>query len=278
MSEGRIRWEERMSGGILTAVFGVQCVPIDHAYIGNGIVDLALRATDGTVHAIEVTRYEDQKYVAWSKFIASETWSIPGLEFGWHLSIEPTRKIKGLKKKVGPLLRGLENLNTHALSTRYCQSDHGRSLSELGVASAMVLRSQVPGLVQLGEGARGSFISIDAVSNVIRNEGIRGNSTKLLDAVADVRHLMVWVGYSQLAESLGFGEPGLPEECPDLPLGIDRVWLVSPTSPLRVITYDRNGWAELFPDLEVVDESALGSDPGLWGHLYPSRPRRARRH
>ncbi len=266
-----------MTAEIFRRVFGVPCTLIDGAYLGDSLVDLAFRANDGLVHVIEVTRYEDQKHVAWSEHLARTTWSIPGLDFGWYLSIEPTRKIKNSMEKVGSLLKGLERSYIHSLWPRDPRTEQGRAFSALGISSAMVLRNQMPGLVQLGEGSRGSVVLIDAVANVVSDPDVQSNSSKLLDAVADYRHLMVWIGYSRLAEALGIAEAGLPEECPDLPAGIDRVWVVSPTSPLRLITYDRDGWAEPFPELELEGEPEFGSDSGLWGHIYPTRPRRVRR-
>ncbi len=70
MSSGRVHWEELTSGAFLREIFGVPYSVIDGVYVGDSLVDLAFRDESGRVHAVEVTRYEDQKYVEWSKVIA----------------------------------------------------------------------------------------------------------------------------------------------------------------------------------------------------------------
>ncbi len=138
------------------------------------------------------------------------------------------------------------------------------------MTSATVLRNQEAGFVQLGESARGSFASIDSVVNVIRDPNVMGNSSKLLKTNADLKDLVVWVGYSRLAEALAMSEPGLPNESPELPDGVDQVWLVSPTQPLRLLSYSREGWSEPKIDLDISCKQDPPVELGLWNDLYPT--------
>lgn len=276
MSSGRVNWEELTSGAFLSEIFGVPYSVIDGVYVGDSLVDLAFRDESGRVHAVEVTRYEDQKYVEWSKAIARGVWSIPDLDFGWHLSVEPTSRIKDLQKRVGPLLADLERSNIHQVSANDPRNPHGRPFADIGVTSATVLRNQEAGFVQLGESARGTFVSIDSVVNVIRDPNVMGNSSKLLKTNADVKDLVVWVGYSRLAEALAMSEPGLPNESPEHLDGIDQVWLVSPTQPLRLITYTRERWSEPKIDLDISCVQDPPAELGLWNDLYPNTLGRTR--
>ncbi|MBI1843756.1 MAG: hypothetical protein HYR89_03965 [Actinobacteria bacterium] len=91
----------------------------------------------------------------------------------------------------------------------------------------------VPNVAGVGGTTSASLL----IAAAVREANEPGNRKKLRNAIADERHLFIWIDHKQ-AVAAAFGS-GLPEDPPVLPDGVDAVWCVETLQPARVWRYHR---------------------------------------
>jgi hypothetical protein len=71
------------------------------------------------------------------------------------------------------------------------------------------------------------------------------DAVKLGQAIADERHLFVWIDFFQKDAVADLRSGGLPGAKPALPPEVDMVWVAEAFCPGRVLTCSlRDGWAD----------------------------------
>ena len=227
-------------------------VPMTHDF------DINLRS--GRVIALEVTSSATPELKSMWNAIGRRNWEAPRLSCTWTLILhqrahgyEPT--IKRLNKEAEGHLEALEeagvqqfgmsgNLRIPSLK----EVAAVQSLARLGVTMGMSVNSvKRPPTIVLGSG-RG-FVGESRILNQEIEKLVGENVDKLRRAVADERHLFVWLDWSDLGAQYVMMRNRIPEAPPQLPEDVDTVWVApyairgkSPTDTpwLRLVTAD--GW------------------------------------
>ncbi|MEI4274241.1 hypothetical protein TEK04_21180 [Klenkia sp. LSe6-5] len=104
-----LRAEEKVAAATITTTLRLKVRQHDDGK-QPGMHDLNIITADGTFAAVEVTAAADSDSVQLWKLVngRDERWTVPGLEGGWMLSLEPTARAKRLLKELPAFLEELE--------------------------------------------------------------------------------------------------------------------------------------------------------------------------
>ena len=222
--------------------------------LGGGPVpihDFDLRLDDGRVIAVEVTRYNVEAALQQQAEIDRRDPRFPVLRFNWHLGMAPSFDVARVRSEAPPLLAVLEERGIQSVGVREPTSGSEvppvTSLRSLGVRLLYRLdkASTGGGTVDIGAGpVIGMTAAHVAIEVAEQAAGRKGKSAKLSAALASERHLFVWVESSQHGAVAAIRADELPERSPNLPPGIDVVWLAIAYEHPHVWQFDvRSGWS-----------------------------------
>ncbi|MEM9200723.1 MAG: hypothetical protein AAGC53_03650 [Actinomycetota bacterium] len=212
--------------------------------------DLLANTPTGTA-AIEVTRLNDERDVEIRSVIEKLDWSHEDLENDWLVTVKPRIRVKTLRPGLAQLIASLE---AHGVD-RFSADDDGEivaALKDLGALYGSVIIAADVGtagrLVVVPKSSAYGAASRNNIERAINDCTSRpDNLEKLRGASTDEQHLFVWVeasdhlAHGALSESWASSTP--PSVTPDLPHGVDAVWLALAYIPAPVWQYHaRHGW------------------------------------
>lgn len=176
-----------------------------------------------------------------------KTWEAPDLTQDWAISIEqgPALNIKQLVESVRPILallegRGRKEIHLsgdpsyrrlHANDPSDPEASAEQALWDVGVKSVVAWGprrsdpAHLPFIVRGGAGGDSG-----RMNQLVTREAI-ANVEKLNAADGDERHLFIWLNPSEMAAEMAFSLTPPPDETPQLPAGIDVVWLAGRGTP-----------------------------------------------
>lgn len=250
---GRSReWDdEAHAAQVLVAILGGRSEGRDPGGGRVPIHDFDLHLDDGSVIAVEVTRHNIEAQLQQQAEVARHDPRFPGLQFHWHLGMGRTFDVKRIRTEAPDLLATLEERGTDSIDLVEATSSDDPTfagLRSLGVRLVYRLghADLDGGALDIGAapiaGATAPDVAVEAAEQCA---GRKGKAEKLAAAVADERHLFVWVENSrdQVVATMGMGT--LPRRAPELPDAIDAVWLATAYEYPHVWQYERrSGWSE----------------------------------
>ncbi|MDZ5447797.1 hypothetical protein U2F26_34715 [Micromonospora sp. 4G57] len=231
-------------------------VPVETTDRRDGQRAVDLRANyAGRTLAIEVKRVVDaalrESSVAASRlgYVRDER-----LRLSWHVSLEHRANWKDAAANLPRILLELEALNFpggppwHLASVEaLLEEDLGR-LRVGGLWPSPPTEKHPPGFYLMPEGWGAAVPGIEAIpdflGSLLADDAMARLRAQLRAANADERHAFLWLGWEN-AEAWALDEPGekLPATTPQLPEGIDAVWVGGTTVGARLIAWlPRRGW------------------------------------
>lgn len=216
--------------------------------------DFHLETEQGGI-AFEVTRHTNESHEATLTEVDKRKWRFPDLQFDWLIGTRLTYSVKQLHANIAALLTRVEATGVVYAHIVYdddlpvaLTADLIDALRAVGVKYFWRCDVADPtgGLVIPNVAGVGGTTSASLlIAAAVREANDPGNLKKLRNAIADERHLFIWIDHKQSAAAAAFGF-GLPEDPPALPDGVDAVWCVETLQPARVWRYHReHGWRDL---------------------------------
>lgn len=248
------RWdEEAHAAQVLVAICGGATTRRDP---GGGAVathDFDLQREDGTLLAVEVTRFNLEGELQQQAEISRSDPRFRGLRFNWHLGVTGTADIKRLRREAPNLIVELEARGIQSVQLDSSSAFGGDAvltqLQSMGVRLLYTFdgTDDRGGNLDIGSAPRVASSTPEVAADVAELIALRrGKAEKLAASTADERHLFVWVETSQLAAIAAMGTGVLPTRAPALPEAIDVVWLATGYEHPRVWQYDRRiGWSNM---------------------------------
>lgn len=221
---------------------------------GGGSVaihDFDLHLDDGRTIAVEVTRSNVEAELQQQAEVARSDPHFTGLRFNWHLGMGSRFDVRTIRAEAPALLAALEESGVEAVGVpEKGSTPEGptvRALRSIGVRLLYRLNeaSSAGGTVDIGAGpVTGATAPHMAVEVAEQAAERKGKAAKLAASAAAERHLFVWVESSRHAAVAAIRGGELPERAPELPNGIDVVWLAVAYEHPDVWQFDRrSGWS-----------------------------------
>ena len=239
-------------------------LPRDLPGAPDGTHDFDILTPAGRI-ALEVTRAADERVLSTFAAAMGHRFPAPELASTWLLTIPtlgPNLPVSSrTSAKSAPALIAVQRAGLDEFNGRLYPGQADPALVEatallaaLGVSWARTWGEDgPPRLVFNGHGGFGS--NADDV-NRLAAEHAAANAAKLRAAAADERHVFVWIdpSYAEAELAMHAGPP--PDRAPELPDGVDVVWVANPSGHLWRCR-PPGGWEDLpCPRVEVVIEPA----------------------
>jgi hypothetical protein len=234
---GELDPEEDAAGQIVAKLLGGAAVARDVPGAAEKTHDLDIELPDGRHIPLEVTAAADGEREALARLALHTEHKAPTLSKDWWvgLPMDGKLKVKPLIKRVIPLLERFEAHDVMRVDRlpRGGPAGHEgeatqaiRSLHELGALHAHALGPPKNGevaqiLISLGGGSTSNF----GLLNCLVAKCARKKVEKLVAAGGDERHLFVWLRGSASDAHLAMTTLPPPGSVPEIPEGIDVVWL-----------------------------------------------------
>jgi hypothetical protein len=249
------QWDpEEEAAPVVAAQFGATWRKRDVPGAPDKTHDFDLAVGDRIV-ALEVTSATDESTRGLWDAVGKRDWDDESLSRSWILVLKPEARIGRLRTEVGPLLQTLDQAgvtkfpDTKTMATRSPQETHAlERLKLLGVEAGSAFDGHPTGVVISVSGTAEATAAENL--NLAVEPEIEANIDKLRRAVADERHLFIWLDWSSqnaqmaLHHMLTFGR--LPASPPVLPEGLDSVWAMPATmandQPRPLLAATRSGW------------------------------------
>ena len=230
------RWDQVHAETIVAKQTGGKSSSRDVPGAPPGTHDFDVQLPDGRLLAVEVTRHTAQAGVQRDAEIHRQDWNFSGLRHWWALSVGPGVPVQVLHGELPDLLGALEASGIEGARLHTDEDIGAAPGSEAKEALGRLRQHGVHHLTLLTpnrEGGGGVTIGSapvigsthpDTVVDAVEKHARRKEKT-LLPAVADERHLFLWIEayqHSALA-AMAMGEFPRP---PLLPDAIDAVWVV----------------------------------------------------
>ncbi|MGI8414562.1 MAG: hypothetical protein ACR2QA_19150 [Solirubrobacteraceae bacterium] len=253
--------EELSAANIVVAQLGGTAEPRDDMTALEGMHDFDIELPDRRV-ALEVTSAVDGAVLSLQNTAFGQEWPAPELQSDWWVGV-PQEAVDIRLRKVRPILvsalRTLEAHGTPEIAPGWV--DYGippempaavaqsvQMLFNLGIDSARSANPVRRGAAQMHflfhGGASADF---DQLHQVLL-EKVNAKAPKLLRADADERHVFVWLDGTYPDAEMAVAILPPPSPAPELPAGIDAVWLATPPfdNPERVwVMTPSGGWRVL---------------------------------
>ena len=243
-----LRSEEKVVAATIAATLGLRVEQHDDGS-RPGMHDLDILAADGTSAAVEVTAAADPDSIQLWKLVngREERWTVPNLQGGWMLQLEPTARAKQLLKNLPAFLRELEGQKLTEIPRQRRRQEAPESVEgrarALGILSGNQSSTDFPGSIYLTiersrERTGGVVDSTgSAVPGWVRDFLLDPHQSDVLDKLersrADERHAFILLpGFS----TAPFGvvdmlwrddRNAVPTTRPHLPEQVTHVWLMS---------------------------------------------------
>jgi hypothetical protein len=232
-----LRPDEQSAACLLSSRLGAdEVLPRDVLGAPPATHDFDLRVQGRTL-AVEVTMAADGATKSFWDAQQDHQWDEPTLSNSWGLTLIPGTRVKPVRSKAPRFLRILEErevsrFDITRLSHRTDPDDAVviKLLAELGVRAGSA-HDHAPARIVIGVVGDVEWGGADGLAEVVESEA-QANAEKLANAIADERHLFVWLDWtSHQGQAAVFSilKIGVPPRVPDLPPGVDTVW-VAPTA------------------------------------------------
>ena len=261
MQRGEEAWAEAMIGAHL----GLRVVEHDDGS-ASGMYDLTIFLPGGAYAAAEVTSCADPESIeTWNLMNGDDDkWLFPELRGGWLVTVNPSARVKTLRKDLPKFLLQLERAEiTETRSPRtpeWVQS----TCRSLGVCTAYQGGTDRPGSVyltiELSPERSGGFVPPDGdsvarwIGGFLREPQQQDVADKLQRSGYDQRHAFVFVpGFTAAPWPIPYlltsERPPVPNMPPDLPPAITHVWVVSTwTTATGLYWSPDTGWGNFSKD------------------------------
>jgi hypothetical protein len=208
--------------------------------------DFDLRLPDGKLIALEITSNTDPVYRSLFEEIRKQgMWPCPALPCSLYLLIDRDTHIRTLRERAEELLVSEPAMQTAA---EWFHPEEWSLLYKLGVRAVRKLPELIPSQIvcepddfdlRTLDHQDGHALAADV------EQLARQDADKLGTAVADERHLFVWIDFFQKDAMADLRSGGLPLIRPALPPEVDVLWVAEAFCPGRVLTYSRSdGWTD----------------------------------
>ena len=238
MTDERLEWQAL---GMVLSHIGTEYEKTDVRGAADKTPDFAVWGSGPRI-ALEVTMAATQEVKGFWDAILSQEWFGSTITCGWSISLAsagPGRRgpsIRAIRAEVEQHLRVLEDEGQEQFGRAYGRRGVSQrasaaiaALDSLGVRAGSNCGPPPAGcepLILTGTSDGGGWIDCNAVVSAVESEAPK-NIEKLRAADADTRQLFVWVETSDIVTYSAISAGGLPDRSPNLPSGLDRVW-VSP--------------------------------------------------
>ena len=206
--------------------------------------DFDLVLPDGRVLALEVTMAANPHEISQWTAIGQQNWRSTKLADTWTLSLfqvggGPGAQIKKLRKRCEAHLavleeHGLSRFEGVNLVLSHRLRDAIEALRGLGVRRGSLLEGTKEPWIYLA--SSGAYMTSPQAVNAAVEPLAQDNAAKLLKAIADERHIFVWIDSTIHGAELMLNDDLAPEDPIDLPSGIDTAWVareaIRPTDPV----------------------------------------------
>ncbi|MGH9274669.1 MAG: hypothetical protein ACRDZU_08490 [Acidimicrobiales bacterium] len=220
----------------------------------RAVHDFDVVLADGHVVAVEVTRHTVAAEVENSAVAERKTWRFPALRFDWVVKMTARFKVSETYRRLPSLLAEVEDAGLDRFDLKHdtptgSAEEALRSIKALG-ARLLYRLSEADasgGQVILGTAPVVGSTGPDVVAEVAeRHANLADNAQKLAAAVADERHLFIWVESAQHQIVAAMAFDVLPARAPALPAHVDVVWVVTAYEICQVWRFRRDrGWQDL---------------------------------
>jgi hypothetical protein len=248
---------ERWSRRIVSRDLGL---PVDRFEDGtqNGMVDALIRAPFGAI-PLEVVQDVNVDELRMAKALEQRGrfLDVPGLTPGWYLVLHHRANVRTLRTELPQLLLRLDELMLDRVpwatdSYPLWEDDLPRPLRRLGVQSMAPLYERTGIVAMDGEGWGGDFEVKDRL-----NDWVLETLEREADVPAKLRAFgtgrgdaFIWATMaSDIAVTGLLTDPDvattqrtLPARAPDLPSGVDRVWVACTLESRRAVVTDGRSW------------------------------------
>jgi hypothetical protein len=208
-----------------------------------GTHDFDVQLADGSVIAVEVTRIIRGAQRA--QAIAEPGWFADALRMDWFLVLRDDHvKVNGIRAGVQAALSVAESTMT---GTPFSPRVHGErvkfvpldplpdALTGLGIVAALYLPADrgIPGYVRLSVQPKAFAPMEDALAEIA--ERVATKAKTLARAVADQRHVFVWVDRPHPTAGTWLCSDAVPTQPLTVPAGVDAVW-IAPVHGMSTLT------------------------------------------
>lgn len=243
-----LRGEEKVVAATIATTLGLQVAQHDDGR-QPGMHDLNIIAADGTPAAVEVTAAADADSIQLWKLVngRDERWTVPDLQGGWMLHLEPTARAKRLLKELPAFLAELEGQEITEIPSRRRRQEVPESIEgrarAFGIVSGNQSGTDFPGSIYLtiersSERIGGAVDSAGgAVPGWVRDFLLDPHQSDVLSKLArsgaSERHAFILVpGFSiapfGVVDMLWRGaDDVVPTTAPNLPHQVTHVWLMA---------------------------------------------------
>jgi hypothetical protein len=259
---GRVLGENEWIGGrTVAAVLGGELLPLDGPTAPDGTPDFQIDLSDGRRVILDVTAATKDRTVK-EAIAFNNDWSAPELHSDWvvrhvkDLEGTETVYVKELVERLKPILVELEGSETPEVIVPL-GGVHPHAVE--GLSSLGIQRVQNRGPRQDESGGAILFIRSSSTSgdpgeiNRVAQERAEAKADSLSKQDGDEHHVFVWFDSTQPAAELALHAGTLPGVGPELPAGVDAIWVTNYGPPVGgTITPGRllrtgvdGGWLEV---------------------------------
>jgi hypothetical protein len=185
----------------------------------------------------------------------------PGLSSSLYLLIDRDTHVRTLRAQAEALIAEEPAFRS---GSEWFRPDEGSPLHKIGVRAVRKLPGLLPRQIvcepddfdlRSPDHQAGHALAADVEQLARKDAG------KLGQAIADERHLFVWIDFFQKDAVADLRSGGLPGAKPALPPEVDMVWVAEAFCPGRVLTCSlRDGWTDSGTWQSSADP-AIGSQP-----------------
>ena len=247
-------WDEELDARtVLEGILGGSSKPVDPGGGSGQLHDFTLTMASGRTVAVEVTRFADSRALQQRAEVAKRAHlRFPELRYNWQVKVAGTYDVDYWLAAVAPVLvrleeNGIESLlvHRHPEDDEYAAEADLRSrgvrlvyrLGDAGPEGAQILFAEA----SVG-GATSPNVVVDVGSMLAAKED---NVRKLTTATEDEKHLFVWIDSDQHHAVAAIGSGWLPTGHPDLPPGVDVMWVATAYDPAHVWAFrSGEGWRD----------------------------------
>ncbi len=220
----------------------------------QGHHDLEIYYSDGRLGVGEVVSTRDPIWTELTDAVSGRSYSKRAeLTYLWFVLIRPETSLKRIQSQVPSLLRQLENQGIDKV-TRSGYGDIQAMLKKLGIdscSSCQPTAKHPPGFYLMSNVLAAWVGNGDGVmqfcEGFLANDSGRSKVDKLRRAEADEKHVVIILTTDQLGPHTAVDTGELPTHPPDLPQGLDWLWVIASKSPpIRTIYWSPAGqWSEV---------------------------------
>lgn len=206
------------------------------------------------VVAVEVTRHTVAAEIESRVAVQRRDWRFEVLRYDWVVDMIPRYSVREVHHRLPSLLSAVEVAGVESFDLKH-ETPSGAAEEALVALRALGARLLYRLTETSGEGGKiilgaapvvGSTASHVVVEIAQHHANLMDNARKLASAVADERHLFIWVESPHPQAVAAMAIDVLPEGAPNVPGHIDTVWVATGFEISQVWWFVRDrGWEAL---------------------------------